>query len=128
MQEALASEQGFVCCYCMRAISLDKMIIEHFKPEGLYNGQLAKDISPENKNNLTTPHAENDVLKDLTIDYDNLLAACEHDSNKQCDNKKSGYELKYLPNPASLNIKDFEQKCKIFYTDRGRNSIPQYGN
>jgi hypothetical protein len=119
IQEALIEEQGFVCCYCMRAISLDKMIIEHFKPEGLYNGQKAKDISAANKNNLTAPYGEEDTLEDLTIQYSNLLAACKHDSNHQCDNKKSGYELIYLPNPASLSNKEFEQKCKIFYTKSG---------
>jgi hypothetical protein len=32
LKKALLTEQGYICCYCMKRISEEKMEIEHFKP------------------------------------------------------------------------------------------------
>lgn len=50
LHEALLTEQGSVCCYCGRAISLADSHIEHFRPQELYD--------------------------DLALDFANLHASC----------------------------------------------------
>lgn len=50
LHQALLDEQGRVCCYCGRSISLENSHIEHFRPQE------------------THPH--------LALDFDNLYASC----------------------------------------------------
>ena len=50
LHTALLQEQGHVCCYCGRQISLTDSHIEHWRPQAL--------------------------RKDLELDYSNLLASC----------------------------------------------------
>lgn len=50
LHSALLTEQGGVCCYCGRSISLADSHIEHFRPQ--------------------------EAREDLALDYGNLLASC----------------------------------------------------
>lgn len=50
LQQALLSEQGWVCCYCGRSVSLEDSHIEHFRPQ--------------------------QTRADLALDYANLHASC----------------------------------------------------
>lgn len=50
LHEALLREQGWVCCYCGRAIALGDSHIEHFRPQA--------------------------ARPDLALAYDNLFASC----------------------------------------------------
>ena len=50
LHQALLDEQGGVCCYCGRAISLEDSHIEHFRPQ--------------------------ELREDLALDYTNLFASC----------------------------------------------------
>ena len=50
IHEALMLEQGFICCYCERRITMDDSHVEHFRPR--------------------TPY------RDLQLDYQNLLCSC----------------------------------------------------
>lgn len=50
LHQALLNEQGGVCCYCGRAISLTDSHIEHFRPQETY--------------------------EDFALDYNNLHASC----------------------------------------------------
>jgi uncharacterized protein (TIGR02646 family) len=50
LHQALLNEQGGVCCYCGRAISLADSHIEHFRPQETY--------------------------EDFALDYNNLHASC----------------------------------------------------
>jgi len=50
LHEALLSEQGHVCCYCGRTVSLADSHIEHFRPQ--------------------------ETRKDLALAYENLHASC----------------------------------------------------
>lgn len=50
LHQALLDEQGQVCCYCGRTISLKDSHIEHFRPQQLH--------------------------KELALSFDNLLASC----------------------------------------------------
>lgn len=78
IRNQLLEEQGFLCAYCMRRISIDKMKIEHWYPE--------------------------DKLTDAErLDYGNMLAACEghkegtKGSDDTCDTHKANTEIKVNP-------------------------------
>lgn len=60
VQKSLLEEQGCLCAYCMRRISLETVQIEHYLPQHPQN----EDYDPA-----------------LTIDYHNMLAVCS--SNKK---------------------------------------------
>ncbi|MDR5782983.1 TIGR02646 family protein [Caballeronia sp. LZ065] len=36
LHKALLAEQGWVCCYCGREVTLDNSHIEHFRPQGQF--------------------------------------------------------------------------------------------
>ena len=55
LHEALLAEQGRVCCYCGRTISLADSHIEHFRPQ--------------------------ESREDLALDYKNLHASCIRETN-----------------------------------------------
>jgi uncharacterized protein (TIGR02646 family) len=50
LHQALLDEQGQLCCYCGRSITLADSHIEHFRPQ--------------------------EQREDLALDFENLLAAC----------------------------------------------------
>lgn len=102
IRSTLYQEQGGICCYCMKRISLDygNTKIEHFKPRNIYNGKDGKE--------------------NLKLNYNNLLLACkgeEMDSNNNkvscCDSKKGETELLFV-NPLDQNI-----ESKFYYTSSG---------
>lgn len=110
LQEALAKEQGYICCYCLQSIRNEgalEMVIEHFKPKGIHDG--------------------NNGQLDLRTDYSNLLAACSKKKNKDgkkekgtghCDVYKAEKEFQYLNNPSGTSFKD--QKRNFHYNVRGK--------
>ncbi len=53
LKEALLAEQGGLCCYCGRQVSVDNSHIEHFRPQGRYQA--------------------------LALAYENLHASCLRD-------------------------------------------------
>lgn len=71
LRQSLLVEQGYICCYCMRKIPESKyphVKIEHYRCR--------------------------DTHKELTLNYNNLFAACTgfetlFDSEKTCDTKKN---------------------------------------
>lgn len=72
IRESLLKEQGFLCAYCMRRISIDKMRIEHW-------------------------HPEHDLTEKERLDYGNMLGCCQNHiegtSGKKddiCDEHKKG--------------------------------------
>ena len=70
VQVSLLEEQGCLCAYCMRRISLENVQIEHYLPQH--------------------PQSEN-YDPALTIDYRNMLAVCS--GNK----KQAGNSFCFLP-------------------------------
>lgn len=76
VQENLLAEQDNLCCYCMKKISNNNIVIEHFKPKHKYGN--------------------------LSLTYNNLIGSCNGKSGgtKHCDNQKQGSELRILPNPS----------------------------
>lgn len=74
IRESLLKEQGYLCAYCMRRISLDETRIEHWKPEA--------ELSENEK-----------------LDYSNMLAVCYKNSeglpkkDQTCDARKGQQEI-----------------------------------
>ena len=90
LRKALLTEQGFICCYCLQRINeptADKMVIEHFKPQRIYDGTDGK--------------------PDLRLDYENLLASCKGNEGaakhlQHCDECKSHAEIQLNPSDKTL--------------------------
>lgn len=102
IRKSLIQEQGYICCYCMKRITLSygTTKIEHFKPRKIYNGSNGK--------------------PNLKLSYDNMLLACtgmELDEQGNnifcCDTKKDDSELFYV-NPLNENIENV-----FYYTKDG---------
>jgi len=87
LKQSLLEEQGYICCYCMRRISADRMRIEHWKPQTDILLQL----------NLI-----------LGLEYTNLLGACQGGedglkSQYHCD-KSKGNKLITIHPQAKINL------------------------
>ena len=96
VHKSLLQEQGFICCYCGRRIVLTDSHIEHFKPKNKY--------------------------PDLQLDYGNLIASCEIDTDElppipvHCGHKKGAwYEEDLMVSPIESNCADFFR-----YTEDGQ--------
>ncbi len=130
LQQQLAREQGYLCCYCMREIKtrmgdegkeIPLMRIEHFKPQSIFNGQITRADLVK-----FTCDEEQKVREDLRVDYYNLFCACpENKANKDrhCDVKKDKYELCIIPNLSDNKHKRFFEQLR--YTDKGKIIIPE---
>ncbi|WP_414529720.1 retron system putative HNH endonuclease [Nodularia chucula] len=95
LKEALLTEQGYICCYCMRRISIDNMEIEHNKARN-------KNCYPE-----------------LQLDYKNLLASCTGNRGKglknfHCNARKGYYEGKNNICKINLNPADSKRNCEHY--------------
>jgi hypothetical protein len=120
VQKALADDQGWICCYCNKEITVlegkIQMKIEHYKPESIYTGEkwpASKEIQ------LCPENSETNPLPDLRIAYSNFLCGCK---GKHCDDKGSGkgdWELCMIQNPATIAEKDFQRIYEIFYSNQG---------
>ncbi len=79
IRQALLKEQGYLCAYCMRRISVDKMKIEHYEPQSSCNDKGA-------------------------LDYNNMLGVCLGNSkerqkfeNLTCDSHRGDTKLTINP-------------------------------
>ena len=116
LRASLIKDQGYICCYCMKRISLKdddsptSTKIEHFKPQSIYDGTNGN--------------------PDLTLNYSNLFLACKgkcvDDNDKKCDccdSKKLHNELIFV------NLQDKSIEDKLRYTSNGfMYSNPKYIN
>jgi uncharacterized protein (TIGR02646 family) len=107
LRKSLLKEQKYICCYCMKRISQNKvelddsgeeqMRIEHWKSKNKY---------PE-----------------LQLTYNNLLGACTGNKGKpehlqHCDVRKGNAELKINPTVFSCeNLIKFKKNGKIYSDD-----------
>ncbi|MGL6136783.1 MAG: retron system putative HNH endonuclease, partial [Planktothrix sp.] len=88
LKKALLTEQGYICCYCMKRISEENMEIEHFRPQSV------------------------DKYPELQLDYHNLLGSCQGNRGKpkqiqHCNARKGNKEI-------TLNPADPQKKCEDF--------------
>ena len=88
IRETLLKEQGHICAYCMKRISLD--LNNYYKPKTEIEHYLSQKNFPE---------------KDL--DYTNILGVCNGNSNGilHCDKSKNNLNLKIL-NPLKLKTSE----------------------
>lgn len=117
LRPALAQEQGYICVYCEKELTVNKqmpelksdLVIEHFRPESIYQGRVN-----------TTAEVKflcDDLVKfrkDLTLDYNNLFLSCNGNSGAEahCDASKKNYDFCHLSNPSTWSITD-ERKIKF---------------
>ncbi len=100
IRQSLLEEQGYICAYCMQAISEDwnkklnkyKVEIEHFKSQHRH---------PK-----------------LVLDYKNMLAVCNGNADKPsygliCDKAKSGFDKTH---DLFVNPLDRNREQQIYYT------------
>ncbi|RKI30385.1 TIGR02646 family protein [bacterium 1xD8-6] len=98
LRNQLIEEQGYICCYCMKRISLDSSHIEHFWPKTFF---------PQ-----------------IDLDYNNMFASCNGDGiigiDGHCGHKKEDWWEKDMIPPTEAEIE------KIFqYSVDGRiHSVP----
>lgn len=98
LKQNLLSEQGYICCYCMRRIpekSSPYMKVEHYKCQ--------------------------DHFQDLQLDYRNLLGACTGNEGQPqklhtCDTKKANESLTINPlntNPSCETLFKFNSEGEM---------------
>ncbi|MBE9064137.1 retron system putative HNH endonuclease [cf. Phormidesmis sp. LEGE 11477] len=94
VKEALIKEQGGLCCYCERQITLDNSHIEHFKPKS------DKTVDP--------------------LDFQNLLCSCQRElaekEPRHCGNAKGDYD-------PTLLISPLESTCATHFIFDGDGNI-----
>lgn len=83
LRENLVDEQGKICCYCMRRITIDSSHIEHFLPK------------------------ESFAEKDLS--YDNLLASCNgeesiREDEEHCGHRKDNWWREDMVSPTNIEV------------------------
>ncbi|WP_254173024.1 retron system putative HNH endonuclease [Planktothrix pseudagardhii] len=86
LKKALLTEQGYICCYCMKRISEDNMEIEHFTPQS---------VNPK-----------------LQLDYHNLLGSCQGNRGKpqriqHCNARKGDEKITLNPTDPQKNCENF---------------------
>ncbi|MFM6396449.1 retron system putative HNH endonuclease, partial [Planktothrix sp.] len=96
LKKALLTEQGYICCYCMKRISEENMEIEHFTPQS---------VNPK-----------------LQLDYRNLLGSCQGNRGKpkqieHCNARKGDKEhcnARKRDEKTTLNPADPQRNCENF--------------
>ena len=103
---SLLEEQGYLCAYCMKEITLKNSSIEHIIGQNYIENNV--EIGKENQ-----------------INYDNFLAVCDGKSckdNLHCDKNRANYQkdralfVTPLQNRIMQNIK-FSEKGMIYYKE-----------
>lgn len=82
LRKSLIKEQGDICCYCMKRISLKNSHIEHFRPKVFF--------------------------PDIDLDYQNLFASCNGDGkiflDEHCGHKKEDWWSEAMISPTESEI------------------------
>lgn len=108
VRRQLLEEQGHICAYCMRRISIDKMKIEHWKAQ----------------------NAEDGTGKEHMLEYRNMLGVCLGNqgniySKQTCDSHRGNAELFVDPrNESHIQKIQYSADGKICSSDlRIRNDL-----
>ncbi len=80
LREQILKEQGYICCYCMCRIKIGSSHLEHFWPK--------------------------DKFPDLDMDYSNMLASCEGDTDgaDHCGHRKNNWYDSRMVIPTQAGI------------------------
>ncbi|MEN8217376.1 MAG: retron system putative HNH endonuclease [Pseudomonadota bacterium] len=98
LHEALLREQGYICCYCERAITKNNSHIEHLVPK-------------------KGPNAE----PNLTFEYQNLLSSCDGNASDRCGLTHCGIRKDDWFD-ATLMVSPLDKDCanSFYYTMTGK--------
>lgn len=85
LRSHLVAEQGYICCYCMNAITADSSHIEHFWPK--------------------------ETFRDIDLEYTNLLASCNGEGTiifdeEHCGHKKENWWHEDMVSPVDMKIEN----------------------
>lgn len=85
----LLEDQGYICCYCMKAIEGWDSHIEHFIPRNIKN---------------THPHSMR--ARNVELDYQNLFESCngENGEGDHCGRLKDSEESPMLVSPLEVGV------------------------
>lgn len=92
LRNALLQEQGFICCFCGRAIGKINLNIHQI---------IQKSLNKGDEHNISNAHIvpqSKDPLR--TLDYNNICASCDtrkYSNEKHCDAKQGGDDLPISP-------------------------------
>lgn len=100
LREELLKEQGYICCYCMKRITLNSSHIEHFWPK--------KDF------------------KDKDLEYNNLFASCQGEGTlnqelEHCGHRKDDWWIETMISPTDFDI----EKMFRYSLDGEVHSVPE---
>lgn len=90
----LLKEQGYLCAYCMRRISLENSSIEHW-----------------------TPRSQTD--EKMKLQYFNMFAVCDGNAKKKGSERNHICDKKRGDNPLTVNPSDKTTLKEVKYTNRG---------
>ena len=102
LHQALRSEQGFLCCYCMCRIPPSN--IEHFKPQRPAKTRAAKAIQDGSD-----------------LRYDNLLASCE--SNDPGGVARAPLRCNHKRGNLPLRVSPLQKNCEAHFAFRSNGEI-----
>lgn len=82
LRKQLIEEQGYICCYCMKRISIDNSHIEHFWPKTFF--------------------------QEIDLDYSNMFASCNGEGSllldEHCGHKKEDWWRENMVSPAEAEV------------------------
>ena len=95
LKSSLIEEQGHICCYCCKPISTENSHIEHIRPK------------------------ERDEYRELSLEYENLLASCQgyNDREENCGHSK---ENEF---DEELFISPLDKDCESYFEFSSRGKI-----
>ncbi|MEA5534395.1 retron system putative HNH endonuclease [Crocosphaera sp. XPORK-15E] len=94
LRNTLLQEQGYICCYCLGTINIDKMSIEHWLPKTEY--------------------------KVLELEYSNLLGSCLGNGPSRRRNKRQHCTASKAEITITINPTDNNCESLIKYSSSGK--------
>jgi uncharacterized protein (TIGR02646 family) len=104
LKTALAQEQGYICCYCMRRISEEQLSVEHYISQ---NHHISSPLSP-------AEHKQKD------LDFLNMLASCNR-RDRNCSGLRGNIWLTIDPRK-----RDCEQLLRIDKSGKISSANPNF--
>ncbi len=101
LKTALATEQGYVCCYCMQRVSEKQMSVEHYVPQ---NHHPSSPLAPQ-------AHKDND------LNFMNMLASC-NTTDRNCSGLRGNIWLTIDPRKQDCErLVRFERNGRAYSDD-----------
>ncbi len=103
LRNALLQEQGFVCCFCGKAIGVINLVLRKVIQKHIHKGEI---------HNISNAHiTPQSVDKEKTLDYNNICASC----NTRVYNNKE-YHCDYRQGDKCIPISPLQTDCLSFFS------------